>query len=61
MRNLSDDWSDVYQSIGGDRFLERADQEALLDVLVKTEQDHARPTALVQEQMKRSWGWMVDG
>ena len=43
--------------IGGDRFTSRHDQKALLDVLVRTERDHARPTALVQEQMKRSWGW----
>lgn len=42
---------------GGDRFTSRTDQEALLKVLMKTEREHARPTALVQEQMKRSWGW----
>jgi hypothetical protein len=42
---------------GADRFDDRLDQEALLDVLVKTEQDHARPTAAIQQQMKEAWGW----
>lgn len=45
-------------TLGGDRFTSRSDQEALLDVLVRTERDHARPTATVQDQMKRSWGWI---
>jgi hypothetical protein len=45
---------------GGDRFTDRIDQEALLDVLVKTEKDHARPTASIQLQMKESWGWTSD-
>ncbi len=42
---------------GGDRFTERIDQEALLDILVRTERDHGRPTAAVQKQMKEAWGW----
>ena len=46
--------------IGGDRFTDRIDQEALLDVLVKTEKDHARPTAAIQLQMKESWGWATN-
>ena len=46
---------------GGDRFTDRIDQEALLDVLVKTERDHARPTAAIQLQMKESWGWATIG
>jgi hypothetical protein len=45
---------------GGDRFNVRADQEALLDVLVKTEHDHARRTTAVQNQMKEAWGWMSE-
>ncbi|KIN05899.1 hypothetical protein OIDMADRAFT_113285 [Oidiodendron maius Zn] len=44
----------------GDRFTDRIDQEALLDVLVKTEKDHARPTAAIQLQMKESWGWVTN-
>ncbi|CAK7201388.1 hypothetical protein SEUCBS139899_004092 [Sporothrix eucalyptigena] len=41
----------------GDRFHERADQEALLDMLRLTEKDHARPTEAVQQQLMRSWNW----
>lgn len=43
---------------GGDRFEDRFDQEALLDILVRTERDHARPTAAVQKQLKEAWGWV---
>ncbi len=43
--------------LGGDRFDIRTDQEALLDVLVRTENDHARRTTAVQSQMKEAWGW----
>lgn len=47
-------------AICGDRMTDRIDQEALLDLLRKTENDHARPTKAVQQQMKESWGWMSD-
>lgn len=47
-------------AICGDRFDLRADQEALLDVLVRTENDHARRTAAVQNQMKEAWGWISE-
>ncbi|KAK2070406.1 hypothetical protein P8C59_004897 [Phyllachora maydis] len=42
----------------GDRFVERSDQEAMLDILKTTEKRHARPTEHVQELMKKSWGWI---
>ncbi|KAI1850308.1 hypothetical protein JX265_002206 [Neoarthrinium moseri] len=42
----------------GDRFDERADQEAMLDVLRKTETNHARPTKAIQQQLMRVWGWI---
>lgn len=45
-------------AICGDRFEDRFDQEALLDILVRTERDHARPTAAVQKQLKEAWGWV---
>ena len=45
---------------GGDRFEDRADQEALLDVLVRTENDHARRTTAVQNQLKEAWGWISE-
>jgi hypothetical protein len=48
----------IIPNVGGDRFDVRADQEALLDVLVKTENDHARRTTAVQNQLKEAWGWM---
>ena len=41
----------------GDRFSDRTEQEALLNVLVITEQDHAWPTAAAQSHLKRAWGW----
>jgi hypothetical protein len=46
--------------VGGDRFDIRSDQEALLDVLVRTENDHARRTTAVQNQMKEAWGWISE-
>ncbi|KAI5860836.1 hypothetical protein GGS23DRAFT_212361 [Durotheca rogersii] len=44
----------------GDHFSEPADQEALLDLLRRTEADHARPTAAIQQQLKKAWGWIPD-
>ncbi|KAK3937455.1 hypothetical protein QBC46DRAFT_392691 [Diplogelasinospora grovesii] len=44
----------------GDHFPERRDQEAMIDILKKTEKDHARPTEAVQEQMMGCWGWMAE-
>ncbi|KAI8280316.1 hypothetical protein K4K59_008558 [Colletotrichum sp. SAR11_240] len=42
----------------GDRFDERADQEALLNMLSITEKAHARPTTAVKDQLMHAWGWM---
>ncbi len=47
--------------LGGDRFKERLEQEALLQLLIETQRDHARPTAAIQSQMKANWGWSMDG
>ncbi|KAI1814410.1 hypothetical protein GGS20DRAFT_548495 [Poronia punctata] len=44
----------------GDQFNERSDQEALADFLMKTETAHARPTATIQRQLKKAWGWTSD-
>ncbi|KAI1494194.1 hypothetical protein F5X96DRAFT_618617 [Biscogniauxia mediterranea] len=44
----------------GDQFGERTDQEALADLLRRTEADHARPTAAIQQQLKKAWGWIPD-
>ncbi|KAI1404254.1 hypothetical protein F4819DRAFT_149777 [Hypoxylon fuscum] len=44
----------------GDQFGERTDQEALIDTLRKTEADHARPTAAIQQQLVKAWGWVPE-
>ncbi|KAK3402465.1 hypothetical protein B0T20DRAFT_446 [Sordaria brevicollis] len=41
----------------GASFTQRKDQEAMIDILRKTEKDHARPTKSVQEDMMKAWGW----
>ncbi|KAI0474337.1 hypothetical protein F4859DRAFT_87227 [Xylaria cf. heliscus] len=41
----------------GDHFSERSDQEALAEFLRKTETAHARPTAAIQQQLMKAWGW----
>ncbi|KAI1641751.1 uncharacterized protein F4817DRAFT_38695 [Daldinia loculata] len=44
----------------GDQFGEQSDQEALMDILRKTEADHARPTASIQQQLMKAWGWLPE-
>lgn len=41
----------------GDRFMDPIEQQALLDVLIKTDQDNAWPTAAMQTKLKEAWGW----
>ncbi|ROV92478.1 hypothetical protein VSDG_06664 [Cytospora chrysosperma] len=41
----------------GDQFQDRQDQEACMNILKRTEKDHARPTEAVQQQMMKSWDW----
>lgn len=41
----------------GDKFHERRDQEAMVEILIQTENDHARPTTKIQNQLKIAWGW----
>jgi hypothetical protein len=41
----------------GDRFTDRAEQQALLAVLVKLEDEHAWPTHATQKFLKEAWGW----
>ncbi|TDZ38813.1 hypothetical protein C8035_v006572 [Colletotrichum spinosum] len=45
-------------AIAGDRFDDRHDQEALLNMLSITEKAHARPTTAVRDQLMQAWGWM---
>ncbi|RYP20183.1 hypothetical protein DL765_002942 [Monosporascus sp. GIB2] len=44
----------------GDQFTEQTDQGALMDLLKKTEADHARPTKAIQQQLMKAWGWIPD-
>ena len=44
-------------AIAGDLFDKREEQEKLLQVLLSTELEHARPTAAIQKQLKDAWGW----
>ncbi|KAK3373181.1 hypothetical protein B0T24DRAFT_528789 [Lasiosphaeria ovina] len=41
----------------GDLFHDRQDQEAMIEILKKTEKDHLRPTEEVQKKMRVTWGW----
>lgn len=41
----------------GDRFTDRAEQQSLLAVLVKLEDEHAWPTHTTQKLLKEAWGW----
>jgi hypothetical protein len=41
----------------GDRFTDRLEQEALLEVLVILEDEHAYPTTSTRELLKGAWGW----
>ncbi|KAL0944901.1 arca-like protein [Colletotrichum truncatum] len=45
-------------AIAGDRFDDKNDQEALLNMLQITEKAHARPTTTVRDQLMQAWGWM---
>ncbi|WYZ42395.1 hypothetical protein EsH8_VI_000094 [Colletotrichum jinshuiense] len=44
----------------GDRFIDHAEQKALLDILVKTDIEHMWPTQSAQSHLKRAWGWEDD-
>ena len=41
----------------GDRFTDRLEQEALLEVLLKLQDEHAYATLSTREQLKEAWGW----
>lgn len=44
-------------AIAGDKFTERQEQEALMDLLDRGERMHAHPTGHAQENLKAAWGW----
>jgi hypothetical protein len=39
-------------------FTDLRDQQALLEVLKYTDEEHAWPTTEIQERLKGSWGWV---
>ncbi|MCJ1251126.1 hypothetical protein MMC30_008357 [Trapelia coarctata] len=47
-------------SMTGERFTERRVQEALFDILVRTDRDFAWPTQPAQNSLKEAWGWEMD-
>ena len=49
------------ESLGGDRFTLRHEQEQLLDVLTQTERLHGWPTVSIQETLREVWGWRNAG
>ncbi|KAF2966074.1 hypothetical protein GQX73_g7503 [Xylaria multiplex] len=42
----------------GDHFGEGSEQRALAEFLKNTETAHARPTAVIQQQLMKAWGWI---
>ncbi|PYI00349.1 hypothetical protein BO78DRAFT_45223 [Aspergillus sclerotiicarbonarius CBS 121057] len=48
-------------SMCGDRVTNRREQEALLDILIKTEQIHGLATVAAQSHLKAAWEWTLPG
>lgn len=44
----------------GDRFQDRHEQEALLDILSKVDSDHGWPTQRICATLTEAWGWHTD-
>ncbi|KAF2090272.1 hypothetical protein K490DRAFT_20785, partial [Saccharata proteae CBS 121410] len=44
-------------ALAGERFEQRAEQEALMSVLLKTEFEHGWHTQTAQAHLKEAWGW----
>lgn len=44
----------------GERFVERHEQKALLEVLEITETTHAWPTGTAMQSLKEAWAWSQD-
>lgn len=45
-------------TMAGDKFNERHEQEALLEILNTCDQQHGWPTGHAQENLKAAWGWV---
>ena len=44
-------------SAGGDLLTDYEEQKAMLDILIKTDEDLAWPTASAQNYLRQKWGW----
>jgi hypothetical protein len=45
----------------GDRFHDKSEQEALLEILSKLENDYGWPTQRIRTSIIEAWGWHTDG
>jgi hypothetical protein len=45
----------------GDRFHDRSEQEALLEILSKLDKDYGWPTQRIRASVIEAWGWHTDG
>jgi hypothetical protein len=43
--------------IAGDKFIDRKEQEAVLEILMTCDVEHAWGTGTVRENLKAGWGW----
>ncbi|KAF7185048.1 hypothetical protein HII31_13671 [Pseudocercospora fuligena] len=48
-------------TMAGDKFSERFEQEALIDVLEECDRMHAWPTGMAVSNLKSAWGWADQG
>ena len=44
-------------TMAGDKFFERHEQEALMNVLNYCDKEHAWPTGAARHNLKMAWGW----
>jgi predicted TIM-barrel enzyme len=45
--------------IAGEKFTDRKEQEAVLDILNTCDTKHAWGTGTVRENLRQAWGWTV--
>lgn len=48
-------------SMCGDRFHDKSEQEAMLEILSKLNNDYAWPTQRIRTSITEAWGWNTDG
>lgn len=50
-------YASMAATLAGERFAQRHEQEALLDVLDQCDKMHAWPTGVAITNLKAAWGW----